>query len=221
MVYTMWGLPRWLGTKLSTCNAGDAGSIPGSGRSLGEGHGNPLQYSRLGNPMNRGDWWATVHGVAKSWTRLSEQTITYTTRQPEIRIQHKPTTYVALKAAPTEIKKELQPILQSIVYIIKFIHTNKYVSGTNIHLKKCWMHYNGDLWRGWGQKGQKEWNKRVLEWPDDDGDEPLKAKNDGMYHLSAPEWGVVGRQGLMMSSEVTGVLEVNEIPKSRPTHPEG
>ena len=46
-------------------NAGDAGSIPGSGRSPGEGNGNPLQYSCLGNPMDRGAWWATVHGVAK------------------------------------------------------------------------------------------------------------------------------------------------------------
>ena len=46
-------------------DAGDAGSIPGSGRSLGEGNGNPLQYSCLGNPMSRGAWWATVHGVAK------------------------------------------------------------------------------------------------------------------------------------------------------------
>ena len=52
-------------------NAGDArdlGSIPGSGRSSGEGNGNPLQYSCLENPMDRGAWWATVHGVAKSWT---------------------------------------------------------------------------------------------------------------------------------------------------------
>ena len=51
-------------------NAGDArdmGSIPGSGRSPGEGNGNPLQYSCLENPMDRGAWWATVHGVAKSW----------------------------------------------------------------------------------------------------------------------------------------------------------
>ena len=45
-------------------NAGDVGLIPGSGRSL-EGNGNPLHYSCLGNPMDRGDWWATVHGVAK------------------------------------------------------------------------------------------------------------------------------------------------------------
>ena len=47
----------------STCNAGDPGSIPGSGRSPGEGNGNPLQYSCLGNPMDRGAWQATVHGV--------------------------------------------------------------------------------------------------------------------------------------------------------------
>ena len=46
-------------------NAGDTGSIPGSGRSPGEGNGKPLQYSCLENPMNEGAWWATVHGVAK------------------------------------------------------------------------------------------------------------------------------------------------------------
>ena len=44
------------------------GSIPGSGRPPGEGDGNPLQYSCLGNPMDRGGWWGTVHGVTKSWT---------------------------------------------------------------------------------------------------------------------------------------------------------
>ena len=49
-------------------DTGDVGLIPGSGRSLGEGNGNPLQYSCLGNPMDRGAWRATVHGVAKSWT---------------------------------------------------------------------------------------------------------------------------------------------------------
>ena len=48
-------------------NAGDAGSIPGSGRSPGAGNGNILQYSCLGNPMDRGAWWATVYRVAKSW----------------------------------------------------------------------------------------------------------------------------------------------------------
>ena len=52
--------------KESTCNAGDLGSIPGLGRSPGGGNGYPLQYSCLENPMDRGAWWATVHGVAKS-----------------------------------------------------------------------------------------------------------------------------------------------------------
>ena len=58
--------------KESTCNAGDPGSIPGLGRSPRGGHGNPLQYSCLENPMKRGTWWATVHGVANRWTRLSD-----------------------------------------------------------------------------------------------------------------------------------------------------
>ena len=60
--------------KASACNAGDLGSIPGLGRSPGEGNGNPLQYSCLENPMDRGAWWATVHGVTKSQTRLSKFT---------------------------------------------------------------------------------------------------------------------------------------------------
>ena len=59
------GLPRWLSGKESACQAGDAGLIPGSGRSPGEGNGNPLQYSCLENPMDRGAWLATVHEVAK------------------------------------------------------------------------------------------------------------------------------------------------------------
>ena len=53
-------------------NAGDLGLIPGLARSPGEGHGNPLQYSCLENPRDRGAWWATVHGVAKSRTQLSD-----------------------------------------------------------------------------------------------------------------------------------------------------
>ena len=64
------GLPSWLNSKESASNAGDAGSIPGLGRSEG-GIGNPLQYSSLGNPTDRGAWWAIVHGIAKSQTRLS------------------------------------------------------------------------------------------------------------------------------------------------------
>ena len=59
--------------KASACNVGDLGSIPGSGRSPGEGNGNPLQYSCLENHMDRGTWWATVHRVARSRTRLSDR----------------------------------------------------------------------------------------------------------------------------------------------------
>ena len=58
--------------KESACNAGDPGSVPGLGRSPGEGNGNPLQYSCLENPMDRGTGQATVHGVAKSWTRMRD-----------------------------------------------------------------------------------------------------------------------------------------------------
>ena len=64
--------------KASVYNAGDPGSVPGLGRSPGEGHGNPLQYYCLENPMDRGAWYATFHGVAKSWTRLSNFTFTFT-----------------------------------------------------------------------------------------------------------------------------------------------
>ena len=63
----LWGLNG----KESTCNAGDAGSIPRSEGSPGGGHSNPLQYSCLKDPMDRGVWWAAVHGVAKSQTRLN------------------------------------------------------------------------------------------------------------------------------------------------------
>ena len=58
-------------------NAEDLGSIPGSGRSSGEGNDNPLQYSCLENPVDRGAWWATVHGVIKNRTRLGDFTFTF------------------------------------------------------------------------------------------------------------------------------------------------
>ena len=58
--------------KESACNAGDLGLIPGSGRFPGEGNGNPFQYFCLENSMDRGVWWATVHGVTKSPTQLND-----------------------------------------------------------------------------------------------------------------------------------------------------
>ena len=63
--------------KASACNVGDLGSIPGLGRSPGEGNGNQLQYSCLENPMDRGAWWAILHGVAKSRTRLRDFTMSH------------------------------------------------------------------------------------------------------------------------------------------------
>ena len=66
------GFPSASDGKESACSTGDPGSIPGSGRSSGEGNGNPLQYSGLENSMDRGALWATVHGVPKSWTRLND-----------------------------------------------------------------------------------------------------------------------------------------------------
>ena len=70
LVFT--GFPGGSDGKESACKAGDLGSIPRLGRSHGRGHGNPLQYSCLENPMDRGAWWATVHGVAKSQIWLSD-----------------------------------------------------------------------------------------------------------------------------------------------------
>ena len=62
------GLPGGSDGQVSAYNVGDPGSIPGSGRSPGEGNGKPLQYSCLENPMYRGAWWAIVHGFRKSLT---------------------------------------------------------------------------------------------------------------------------------------------------------
>ena len=72
--YANIGFPGGSEVKAPACNVGDLGSIPGLGRFPGEGNGNPLQYSCLENPMDRGAWWAIVHGVAKSRTRQSDFT---------------------------------------------------------------------------------------------------------------------------------------------------
>ena len=72
-----WGFPGAAMVNNLSADAGntrDVGSIPGLGRSPGEGNGNPLQYSCLGNPMDRGAWQATVYRVAKSWIQLRDRT---------------------------------------------------------------------------------------------------------------------------------------------------
>ena len=70
-VHMVRSFPGGSDGKKSACNVGDPGSVSGSGRSPGERNGNPLQYACLENPMDSGAWRVTVHGVAKSWTRLS------------------------------------------------------------------------------------------------------------------------------------------------------
>ena len=74
---SLYGFPCGSEVRASARNAGDMGSIPGSGRSPGDGNGNPLQYSCLENTVDCGAWWATVHRVAKSWTRLRDFTFIY------------------------------------------------------------------------------------------------------------------------------------------------
>ena len=66
------GFPGGSVVKNPPADAGDMGSVLGSGRSSGEGNGNPLQYSCLENPRDGGAWQTTVHGVAKSWTQLND-----------------------------------------------------------------------------------------------------------------------------------------------------
>ena len=65
------GFPAFSEVKNLRANAGDTSSVPGLGRSPGEGNDNPLQYSCLQNPMDRGAWWATVHGVTKNGHNLA------------------------------------------------------------------------------------------------------------------------------------------------------
>ena len=80
------GLPGGSDGKESACSAGDPGSIPGLGKSPGEGNGYPLQYSCLENPMDRGAWRATIHGVAKSRARLSTHTHCFSLASEEARV---------------------------------------------------------------------------------------------------------------------------------------
>ena len=108
------GLPWWLCGK-EFCNARDTGSIPGLGRFLGGGNGNPLQYSCLENPMERGPWWATVYRVTKSQTQLNDQ-------------------------AHTSLHRSLKGSLESYLFIIPFAHffRGKYSSNFKVQIKyKC------------------------------------------------------------------------------------
>ena len=93
------GFPSGSVVKKSSCNEEDTGLIPGSGRFPGEGNGNPLQYSCLGNPIDKGDWQTAVHGLAKSWIRLRNQTTT-TTSPPCV---HSRTSHRSNKPKPNKV----------------------------------------------------------------------------------------------------------------------
>ena len=80
------GFPGGSVVKNLPASAGDVGSVPGLGRSPGEGNDNPLQYSRLENSMDRGAWQATIHGVEKSWARLSMHTHCFSLASEEARV---------------------------------------------------------------------------------------------------------------------------------------
>ena len=100
--------------KASVCNSGDLGSIPGSGRSPGEGNGNPLQYSCVENSMEGGAWSATVHRVAKSQTRRSDFAFTFTVLQ----------TFVDYDGYFISSKGFLPTVVDTMVVWVKFTHSS-------------------------------------------------------------------------------------------------
>ena len=104
---TSWGFPGGSEVKASACNAGDLGSIPGLGRSPGEGNGNPLQYSCLKNPMDGGTWWATVHGVAKSRTRLKRLSSSSSSASGEEPVQETSETWVRSLGQEDPLEEEM------------------------------------------------------------------------------------------------------------------
>ena len=103
--------------KLSACNAGDLGLIPGLERSPGEGNGTPLQYSCLENPMDGGAWQATVHGVAESRTRLSNFTFTLS---------------LSLLVSHTGVINDIQTVFW-------LLFTNSFVTFTTTSLSNTWV----------------------------------------------------------------------------------
>ena len=105
------GLPQCLSGKESACNAGDVGSIPGSGRSPGGGHGSPLQYSCPENLVDRGTWWAIVYRVTKSWTWLKWLSIHTHTHTPP---GHRTDTMVSSGVIQTYINYRVITVLQSL-----------------------------------------------------------------------------------------------------------
>ena len=99
------GFPGGSVVRNPSANAGDVGFTFELGRSLGEGNGNPLQYSSLENPMDRGAWYAIVHGVPNSWTRLNNFTLLSLMGHHRYLVQ--------------KVINLLQPALESFIFVVK------------------------------------------------------------------------------------------------------
>ena len=108
----------------SACSAEDPGFIPGLGRFPGRGHGNPLQYSCLENPMDTRAWWATVHGVTKSWTRLKPLSMHLHTQKARetCPINAAWSMSLQIRQAQTGSERRLG-LLKGCVTVLRFFHT--------------------------------------------------------------------------------------------------
>ena len=148
--------------KASTYNAGDLGSIPGSGISPGEGNGNPLQYSCLENPMDRGAWWATVHRITKIWTRLSNFTFTFTLLVIQIPSSYKDACHIGLGFPGSTMIKNLpandkqtrrhgfDPWVRKIPWKRKWKPTPVFLPGES-HGQRAWRATVHEVEKSWTQ----------------------------------------------------------------------
>ena len=166
-----------------TANAGDVGSIPGLERSPGEENGNPLHCSCLENPMDRGAWQSTVHGVTKSWTRYSDWQQQQHVKHLEVHTHHFLTTDTSSSPSrtifttvittaisfssssssfPSFTSSPASPHFFSFSSLLLFSHHN-FHSHFNFHCLEIWKLY--DYWNTWVQKRQptQHW-KAIILW---------------------------------------------------------
>ena len=151
--------PHGSASKEPACNAGDPGSIPGLGRSSGESNGNPLQYSCLETPMDRGACWATIHGVAQSQTRLGDFTFpllvaTYRISKASYQILHysSQTLVAAFRFSSSEACGILVPPtgLNPCPLQGRFLATGLPRKSSNWQIFKNWISFTLLQWRSLG-----------------------------------------------------------------------
>ena len=123
----------------STCNSGRASWILGLGRFPGGGHGNPLQYSCLENPVDTRAWWATVHGVTKSWTRLKPLSMHPRTQKPRETCLINAAWSMSLQIRQTQTGSERRlGLLKGHVTVLRFFHTvSHFTLTTTLWLAPC------------------------------------------------------------------------------------